>query len=235
MDSLELRFYPHKELAEIAGLDPHNHNFTATMRNRLENWGYKYEFKARRGFTITKAPETPEEKLKEILVRYFEIDKQVNAVEFAYFITAFHIIDGYESMPWALRETLYYEYFGKSVCKETLRHWCHKLCNKGTMWISTKYSQSATLWHTYKKDGKKFQEPADPDGPKYKEYSARRAEMLKDFKEMGMGSRERWATMIRLLFNEYGVYYKCKYIDLPAFGPEIQEITDLTYEIMINT
>ena len=52
---------------------------------------------------------------------------------------------------------------------------------------------------------------------------------------MGMGSRERWATMIRLLFNEYGVYYKCKYIDLPAFGPEIQEITDLTYEIMINT
>lgn len=234
-ESLEKRFYPRDELAKIAGLDVHDHNFAGTMKKRLERWGYTAEHKRRRGFVITKVPETPEERLKEILVRFIGLDSQIKPIEFAYFITAFHIIDRFESMPWEKRETLYYEYFGIPVSHRTFQNWCKRLCEKGTMWISRRNSQSASLWHTYKKDGLKIQEPADPEGSAYKEYCARRSELLKDCENLGMSSREKWETTIRLLFNEYGVYYKCKCIDLPAFGPEVQEITDLTFEIMINT
>ena len=40
MEQLEKRFYPREELAEIAGLDIHGHNFSAQMKSYLERWGY---------------------------------------------------------------------------------------------------------------------------------------------------------------------------------------------------
>ena len=73
-EKLELRFYSNKEIAAIAGLDAHDHNFAATMKDRLKQWGYKHEFKRRRGYTITKVPETPEEQLIEILRRELHVD-----------------------------------------------------------------------------------------------------------------------------------------------------------------
>ena len=39
MEQLEKRFYPREELAEIAGLDIHGHNFSAQMKSCLERWG----------------------------------------------------------------------------------------------------------------------------------------------------------------------------------------------------
>ena len=77
MEQLEKRFYPREELAEIAGLDIHGHNFSAQMKSYLERWGYGYEFVPRKGFLITKIPETAEEKLVELLRRVFHVDTQI--------------------------------------------------------------------------------------------------------------------------------------------------------------
>ena len=73
-EKLELRFYPNKEIATIAGLDAKGHNFSAKMKRSLDLWGYEYEFKPRHGFTITRVPTTPEEQLIEILRRELHID-----------------------------------------------------------------------------------------------------------------------------------------------------------------
>ena len=89
MEQLEKRFYPREELAEIAGLDIHGHNFSAQMKSYLERWGYGYEFVPRKGFLITKIPETAEEKLVELLRRVFHVDTQIDTYAFSCFVFAF--------------------------------------------------------------------------------------------------------------------------------------------------
>ena len=105
-ESLEMRFYPREELATIAGLDAHDHNFSATMKRTLTLWGYEYEFKPRHGFAITKVPTTPEERLIEILRRDVGIDTQVDALKFSCFMSAFVLIPDFLAMPWRTRETM---------------------------------------------------------------------------------------------------------------------------------
>lgn len=230
-EKLELRFYSNKEIATIAGLDAHDHNFAETMRNRLKQWCYKFEHKPRRGFVITKVPETPEEQLIEILRRELHVnDKQCNAVHFASFMSAFILIPNFFSMPWPNREKLMKEYYDVTVTDRTMMNWRNKL--KENNYLHDVQS-NRNLWHTYVQDGKKVREIADPESEEYKIYCKLRSGILKGYEAMGFSARSVWGDMVYQLYQEYGVYYYCKSIEFNGFKlKELDYIHDLTLEIL---
>ena len=67
MEQLELRFYPREEISEIVHVRLDSNNFGRDIENKLSNAGYGCEYKARKGVLILSKPETPEERLNEIL------------------------------------------------------------------------------------------------------------------------------------------------------------------------
>lgn len=229
-ERLELRFYPREELAAIAGLDAHDHNFAGTMKTRLTLWGYEYEFKPRRGFMITKIPETPEEQLIEILRRELHIDTQVNPLHFASFMSAFVLIPTFFSTPWPEREKLLREYYDVTVTDRTMMNWRDKLIARGYINL---VSSNRNLWHTFLQDGRKVREIVDPESPEYKQYCALRSGILAEYAKMGMPARSVWGDMVHQLYKEYGVYYYCKSIEFNGFKlKELDCIHDLTLEIL---
>lgn len=229
-ESLEKRFYPREELAAIAELNTQGHNFSAQMKDTLTRWGYEYEFQPRRGFTITKVPTTPEERLIEILRRDIGIDTQVDPLQFSCFMSACVIVPDFLDMPWRTREIRMQEYFGLVVTDRTMMNWRNKLETSGYIYIST---AERTLWHTIIRDGKKVQEKADPESEEYKTYSALRSGILSGYEAMGIPSRSVWGDMVHQLYNEYGVYYYCKKIEFNGFKlKELDYIHDLTLAII---
>lgn len=229
-ESLEKRFYPREELAAIAGLDAQGHNFSAKMKRNLTLWGYEYEFKPRRGFTITKVPTTPEEKLIEILRRDIHIDTQVNPLHFSCFMSAFVLIDNFFSMPWPNREALLREYFDVVITDRTMMNWRDKLGESGYL---THSQSTRNLWHTFVQDGAKVREIADPESPEYKTYCKLRSGILAGYAAMGIPARSVWGDMVHQLYKEYGVYYYCKSIEFNGFKLKaLDYIHDLTLEIL---
>lgn len=229
-EKLELRFYPREELAKIAGLDAQGHNFSAKMKRSLDLWGYEYEFKPRRGFTITRVPTTPEERLIEILRRDVGIDTQVDALKFSCFMSAFVLIPDFLAMPWRTRETMLWEYFAVSVCDNTMRGWRDKMIECGYIYDA---HSVRTLWHTSTQNGSKVQEKADPESEEYKAYCKLRSGILNGYEAMGIPLRTVWGDMVHQLYNEYGAYYYCKSIEFNGFKlKELDVIHDLTLEIL---
>lgn len=229
-ESLEKRFYPREELAAIAGLDAQGHNFSAKMKRNLTLWGYEYEFKPRRGFTITKVPTTPEEKLIEILRRDIHIDTQVNPLHFSCFMSAFVLIPNFFSMPWPNREALLREYFDVVITDRTMMHWRDKLGESGYL---THSQSTRNLWHTFVQDGAKVREKVDPESPEYKTYCKLRSGILAGYAAMGIPARSVWGDMVHQLYKEYGVYYYCKSIEFNGFKLRaLDYIHDLTLEIL---
>ena len=229
-ESLEKRFYPREELAAIAGLDAEGHNFSAQMKRTLTLWGYEYEFKPRRGFTITRVPTTPEEKLIEILRRDIGIDTQVNPLHFSCFMSACVIVPDFLEMPWRKRETMIREYFDVVITDRTMLSWRNRLEASNYLYISI---AERTLWHTVMRDGNKVQEKADPESEEYKTYNKLRSGILSGYEAMGIPSRTVWGDMVKQLYNEHGVYYYCKRIEFNGFKlKELDYIHDLTLEIL---
>ena len=226
MIQLEKRFYSREELAAIAGLDIHGHNFSGAMKNTLSNWGYGYEFISRRGFQITRIPETALERMTEIMRRDLHIDTQVDPLGFASFIAALLYIEDFSAMPWAVREETFEYFFDRKVSARTMQSWRNKLCEAGVAY----QSREGSLWHTYTKNGEKYREPADRESDIYKEYCAKRSVLLEEF-EKTVSKREVWGMMVHSLYDEYGVYYKCKFIDITAWGAVHDEIIDLLREL----
>jgi len=230
-EKLELRFYSNKEIAAIAGLDAHDHNFAETMRTCLTRWCYTFEHKRRRGFVITKVPETPEEQLIEILRRELHVDtKQCNALHFASFMSAFVLIPNFFSMPWPNREKLMKEYYDVTVTDRTMMNWRDKLGQCGYLYYSR---ENRNLWHTFVQDGRKVREPADPESEEYKTYCKLRSVILNGYDAMGIPARSVWGDMVYQLYKEHGVYYYCKSIEFNGIKwKELDYIHDLTLEII---
>ena len=229
-ERLELRFYPREELAAIAGLDVKGHNFSAQMKRSLDLWGYEYEFKPRHGFTITRVPTTPEERLIEILRRELHIDTQVNPLHFASFMSAFVLIDCFFSTPWPEREKFLREYYDVTVTDRTMMNWRDKLIARGYINL---VSSNRNLWHTFLQDGRKVRKIVDPESPEYKQYCALRSGILAEYAKMGISARSIWGDMVHQLYHEHGVYYYCKSIEFNGFKwEELDYIHDLTLEIL---
>lgn len=73
MEQLEIRFYPREEIAKIIGIDPKNQNFKRKVSSVLNNWGYSFTY-GKKSFTITRKPQTPKERLNEIMIRRYDLD-----------------------------------------------------------------------------------------------------------------------------------------------------------------
>ena len=242
MKQLELRSYPRAEIAEVLSVNlQDSRHFKRNVEDKLSKWGYGYHYETP-AVQILSRPETPEERLAEILYRGFGIDIQTRAVPFACFISAFTDIEGFSSMPWGERETAYREYYGFAPDERTLRNWCSRLINCG---IIAKVGYS-TLWKTFYSGGQKCRVPVEEEETdRLREYYERRRELAAtNYAEelaAGLGPKEAkqkaWKNAYRTLWAEYGCcYYYCKYFTLTAFSTEevkadVQEVYELVQEL----
>ena len=153
-------------------------HFARNVKAKLEKWGYGFHYIDRQGVEILSKPETPAERLAEMLYRGLGIDIQTNAEQFACFIAAFTDIEGFADKPWDTRLKLYNEYYGYSFSDHrTLRSWCSQLIKRG---IIVK-NACAVKWRTYYEGGKKIQEPIEEiDEVEMESYYQRRGEIFKD-------------------------------------------------------
>lgn len=227
MELLENRFYDLDEIAEATKSNRASSQFKRDITRKLDAWGYQYEWHNRRGVTISAHNLTPEIRLKELLVNRLNMNSQINPVEFAYFILAFSAIPGFATMPWETRYQVLHE--NGMVNKEiaTLRNWASRLIATDNV---IKGGKDA-LWHTYTEKGKKIQERVELDDARYKEYCARRTDLLEALKKSDLSPSKHWGEMVKSLYGEYGVYYYCPALCLNALGNDVDELYDLVEQI----
>ncbi len=153
MKQLECRFYSRTEIAEVLSVNIKGNNFVRGVENKLSKWGYKFHYINRQGVEILSKPETPKERLKELLIRCFGIDVQINAVHFAYFIDALDSYEEFRSMPWEERVIFLQNHYGFfSVDKRTLSHWCKQLIERN---VIEKDNLNVSYWCTFYEAGLK--------------------------------------------------------------------------------
>lgn len=226
MLQLENRFYTLDEIAELTQTNRHVKLKRDACR-KLKAWGYEYEWLDRRGVTITAYHPTPEMKLRKLLVNRLGFDTNVKPLDFANFIVALSRIPGFDAMPWLSRSDAMYNYTGKYVAASTLRGWKDKLIATGNLMKGSKDA----LWHTYTENGIKRQEWLPMNDARYKEYCARRFEILEALKNSDLPQKQHWGTMEKMLYGEYGKYYFCSKLMLNAFGKDVDEMYDLIEQI----
>ena len=236
MLQLEKRFYTRSEVAQITGarLDDAKH-FKRNAENVLTKWGYRYDW-MRSGVAITYIPTTAEERLAEIMIRQYGLDIQIDCRTFAYFITAFIDIAGFDSMPWEERAKVLFSEYGVEVTDRTLRNWCSKLIGKNVV----SKTSGVTYWKTDFIDGRKQRTQVQRE--ETAAYYARRAELVRcnaiDNMLAGMGFQEAyktaWNQAYTILWDElHCCYYYCKTFLLTAFSENdpLLEIYELAREI----
>ena len=229
MNALETRFYTLEEIGAAVNRNPHGGQFKRDVERDLKQWGYEWQWQPRKGVTITGRKMTPKLRLKELFFDRLDLDSQINITDFAYFLSAFYVIDGFGSMPKDTCVKRLEEFCGRLFSKSTLYRWTNKLCESGN---AVKIKKGA-LWKTTKdKHGIKHQEPVDPDSAEYKEFCSVRTATLKQLEEEGIPPDKRWSEMIHRLFVPYAHYYYCPEICLNAFGENAQEITELVSVIL---
>ncbi len=63
MQQLEKRFYSRQEIADTLGVNiKDSGHFKRNVESKLQKWGYSYNYTST-GITITRQPETPQERL----------------------------------------------------------------------------------------------------------------------------------------------------------------------------
>lgn len=241
MNQLELRFYSRPEIAEALSVNiKDTDHFAGKVKDRLQKWGYGFRYIDRQGVEIISTPETPEERLAEILYRGYSIDIQICAEQFACFIAAFSDIEGFESMPWAERAAAYYSYYGICVSDKTLRNWCSQLIQRGVI----ARMGGSTKWRTYFEGNRKIREPIEEiDEVEMQSYFERRSELFKDHyifhlereEKPGAARKAAWKETYADLWNEFNCcFYYCKYFTLSKYSyndVDVREIYELVTEI----
>lgn len=244
MKQLELRSYPRAEIAEVLSVNiKDSKHFKRNVEDKLSKWGYGFHYTTDLVELITK-PETPEERLSEILYRGFGLDIQISARQFACFLAAFTDIDGFCSMPWKKRAELFFRLYGYCVSEKTLSNWCKKLVAHGVISIGG----ASTLWITIFENGKKIRRPVEECDEETKlKYYERRRELYKvnykSFLDSGSSTaeakRQAWNRTFNELWDEFRCcFYYCKNTVLSAFSYndiDVFEIYELAQEIAPTT
>ena len=242
MEQLQIKTYSRIEIAEITGKNPKGSHFARDVQTILSNWGYTFRY-SRYGVEILKCPETPEERLAEILIRKLNIDIQIDPKAFALFLFAFQDIEQFDSMPWNERaDVLYFEYDVK-VDERTLRNWCKKLEKKGI--ISKSKRQS--FWKTQMLNGYKNRFSVDPEAEEVKLYyeeqkkiqDAYIIEHINDYPDTNQLLRDARSAAVQAMWQKYQrCYYFCGGLNLTAFSPDeddyLTEIYKLVDEIVFH-
>lgn len=183
--------------------------------------GYKYIY-SRKGVEITYTPDTPEEKLIQILQTKFNIDIRVDFKAFACFVYSFDAVDGFVAMPWKEREKALKEAFDIEISERTLRKWCNKLLEAGAV---VKLNSNKLVWRTLKVDGKTYRDIVSGDSEaeqEMRDYYSYRRNLLKVMN---------YADANKELWRKFGCcYYSCKYLQFSAFNDEYGDLLEV-YEL----
>ena len=234
MQQLECKTYSRAEIAELLSVNPKDSkHFKRNVETKLQNWGYGYTYKTTE-ITISSKPETPEAKLREILIRQLNLDVQIDPKAFACFICAFTDIENFASMPWGNRELILQQRYKVCVSERTLRNWSAVL-------IRNEYlakSEERTFWKTEMCGRDKIRTPVPEDDPRMAEYFRRKSELLKENETPAPEDKEfMWKQTMKQLWSEFNCcYYSCKSFSFNAFDPAISgclfEIQELTREMI---
>ena len=231
MEQIALRFYTRQEIAEITGRNIASSHFSREVISDLQKWGYDCEWMPRKGVNILSRDESPQMKLKTLLMKRLGLNSQIDALDFAWFIVAISIVEDFSAMPYATREITITEFCGHNISQSTLRRWAGALYETGN---AERFKKGA-LWKTSRdENGIKRQERVDPNSDEYKAYCAVRSATLENIQQEGE-NKGAWGKMIQRTYGEYGVYYYCPEIVLNALGEDIDEIMDLVDEIVRET
>ena len=237
MQQLEQRAYTRQEIADALSVNIKDSNhFKRNVENTLSKWGYGYEY-SRAAVTITQVPSTPEERLKEILIRKLDMSSQINPYAFACFLTAFNDVQLFESMPWSERMDILSGYYGVDVSERTLQNWYDKLLQ---LKIAHK-SDERVFWRTYYCYEVKCRSIVTEDSwDDMLKYFSRKTELLQEERNRLLANGETaqtatkkaWNYAYNQLWTEFGCcYYSCKVIELGAFGELEQDILQEIYEL----
>ncbi len=221
---MEKRLYSREELAHLTGarLSDEKH-FKRNVENALIKWGYGYDW-LRGGAVITHVPSTPKERLKEMLIRQFHIDIQVDMYAFACFVTAFTDVPGFDCMPWKVREAEYEKYSGRYYSSRTLSSWARKLIEQDIMYKGA----IGSFWKTsVKPNGEKVRTSVTYE--EVKEYFDRRSELIEKYtiqilendveKTYEAARRTAWQIAFEILWDQYQCcYYSCKTFQFSAWN-----------------
>ena len=229
MKQLELRTYTRQEIAEITGRKPDSKNFARDAKGDLDKWGYKYEYSPK-AVLITKRPETAEERLKEIMVREFALDIQIDVRSFARFISLLLVYEPFSAMPWDERVNTIEYWFGMSVSKETMRSWTGKLEKSGYI---NKTRADRAFWRTGKDPttGKRMRTQVDEENDEdFHLYKERQKELINGFLNEGINRSDAWKSTFSQLWAEFDCcYYACSRLILNGF--DTARIIELSTEI----
>ena len=228
MKQLELRTYTRKEIAEITGYEITNSNFSRNVRGTLMKWGYTFQWKHGGDVTIKEMPNTVEEKFRELMIRLFHFDVQIDEVAFAYMIFAFYEdVEGFCSMPWDSRVELLNTMFDCEFCKSSLSRWVRKLLQTDHV-----YKVRGRYWKTYSKNNKKIRECVDEDSEELKVYKTEMMEFLDEQRKRGLSFKEAFGMWRKKYWEEHQYcYYRCPLFDLNILAEDAEILYSATYAI----
>ena len=221
MQQLEKQFYSREEIAELLTIKITDH-FKRDVTNKLDKWGYQYKYSCK-GVEIIAAPATAQDKLKEIMIRQFNLDIQVDVYAFACFVKLLIDYEDFMNMPWEQRAKEIKEIYNVSVDKKTLERWSNKLISKNL--IAKGFER--VYWSTSYINGKKERIRVDGD----LELEAEMAKYMARKKELTATSKD-FNENFAILWKEFGCcYYSCSSLVLNAIDADIEEICNLVDEI----
>lgn len=229
MKQLELRTYTRKEIAEITGYEISNSNFSRNVKGTLMKWGYTFQWKHGGDVTIKEMPNTVEGKFRELMIRLFHFDVQVDEVAFACMMFAFcEDIEGFCSMPWDSRIELLNTMFDCEFCKSSLSRWVRKLLQTDHLYKSS----SVRYWKTYVKNNEKVREPVEDGSEELEAYKTERTNFLDEREKEGIGFKKAYGMWMKMHWNQYGCcYYGCSYFGLNILAEEAEILYSATYAI----
>lgn len=235
MEQLELRTYSREEIADVLNINITDTNhFKRNVENKLNKWGYSYEY-SRRQVKITKAPTSADEKLAEIMIRYYNMDIRIDTISFAAFLYSLVVYPEFSAMPWEERSKWLEEEFGVCVSDRTLRSWCAKFINSGYIVKNDDYK---VRWVTGYYNGEKYRDIIDGD-EKMEEFADKYYQTMKELLEKykDLPRTEKWQNVRSELWNKYKccIYY-CKGLQFSAWDNQMslemtQEVVELVNEI----
>lgn len=218
---LQTRFYSREEIGQIVNINTSNNQFARKIKTTLTNWGYSYTY-SRKGVQITRIPTKPIEVLKEILIRVYGLDTQIDTYKFAVFIIALSSGDGgFISAPWEERSKYLKEVFDVEVTARTLQSWNNKLIKTGTV---KKSEVDKSYWRSYYVGTEKFREEVSENNTERKSYWKRFWELQK-VKDKNIFDK---------LWKEFGCcYYSCSTLLVSAWDDNdgVDTLIELANEV----
>ena len=204
METLECRFYSLAEIYKITGKERKR-----DIVNLLVHWGYKYQWKDRRGVTILKCPEPSILRFTELMRHHLHIDSQVKPKEFACFLILLLEDEAFSSMPWEERAWQLADLYEVNVCEKTLRNWASYLF-KGEFLMKDK--ETRTVWYTQTNGSLKEQiQVKNPDeDEEYQNYLQERKDRVELLRKSGMPFKKAYKETVCYLWEKYHkIYYYC--------------------------